>query len=222
MRLRDGGEVEDPRLDRLVQFDERSRSFGVRETLEQTYPRSYTWRCDTYLDQGAEGACVGHAWAHDHAARPYVRPADSALAFALYYEAQKLDPWPGEAYSGTSVLAGAKAAMARGHLSEYRWAFNLTDALTAISRKGPAILGVNWYSGMFNTDAQGYLRVSGYVMGGHAILARGVSVPGRYVTLHNSWGPEWGQGGRARITWDDLGRLLDEDGEVCVPLKRGL
>lgn len=76
MQLRDGSTVEDPRLDRLVQFDERSRGYGIVPLLEaqdKTQPRSYTWGCDIRtLDQGREGACVGFAWAGEAAARPVV------------------------------------------------------------------------------------------------------------------------------------------------------
>lgn len=208
-------------LDRREQFDERSRSFDARALLDTSEPRSYTWGCPAWLDQGREGACVGFAWAHEHAARPYVRPADTALAQALYREAQRLDPWPGEDYSGTSVLAGAKAAQARGHLSEYRWAFTLADALAVVSRHGPAVAGVNWWTGMFTPDAEGFIRPTGQVAGGHAILVRGVNVRRRTITLRNSWGRSWGRDGDCYLTWDDFGTLLADGGELCVPVRRG-
>lgn len=219
-------------FDRLPQFDERSRSFDIARTLDTTKPRSYTWGCPANLDQGREGACVGFGWAHEHAARPYVRPADNALARALYFEAQRVDEWPGGAYpgaspfyEGTSVLAGAKAAQARGHLSEYRWAFNLNDALTAVSRKGPAVIGVWWWTGMFRPDADGFLHPTGQREGGHALLVRGVNIKARTVVLHNSWGTGWGGTkygpGTALLTWDDFGSLLADDGECCIPVQRG-
>jgi hypothetical protein len=57
VKLRDGSEVADARLARLVQFDEMSRQFPIRATVGTKKPRSYTWRCHQYLDQGQEGAC---------------------------------------------------------------------------------------------------------------------------------------------------------------------
>jgi hypothetical protein len=70
----------DRTLDRLVEFDERSRNFSAAVGLE-TYPfRSYTWACDPVLDQGREGACVGFAWAHELSARPKVIERDNAFA----------------------------------------------------------------------------------------------------------------------------------------------
>lgn len=207
-------------LDRRVSFDERSRQYPIRELLTTTRPRSYTWSVGTWLDQGTEGACVGFAWAHERAARPVARPATETDARALYRHAQTLDEWPGENYDGTSVLAGAKASTARGWLTEYRWAFNLNDALAAISRHGPCVLGIDWYTGMFDPDPDGFLHPDGPLAGGHAILAVGVNVNRRTVTLHNSWGRGWGVDGKAKLSWDDLGFLLSEQGECCVPVRR--
>ncbi len=207
-------------FDRVPQWDDRNENYPARTLIATHKPRSYTWRCDTHLDQGREGACVGHAFAHDVAARPDVRPADSPLAFTLYRRAQQLDPWPGEAYEGTSVLAGAKAMLEAGYLSEYRWAMSVDDVVDVLGYHGPVVLGVNWYAGMFDPDANGYLHPTGSVLGGHAILARAVSVKREDVTLHNSWGPGWGVNGTARITFADLERLLAEDGEACVPVVR--
>jgi len=69
-------------------------------------------------------------------------------------------------------------------------------------------------------DAGGYIHSTGQVLGGHAICAIGVSVTRRYVTLLNSWGNDWGQGGRALLSFDDLEQLLAAGGEACVPVHR--
>lgn len=214
----------DPRLDRRIQFDERSRSFPVRATLtaEQIRkPRSYTWSCGIQLDQGTEGACVGFSIAHEIAARPVVvKSADDALARQIYYRARQIDEWPGENYEGTSILAGVKAAQEAGYFGEYRWCFSLSDLALAVGYKGPALLGLNWYAGQLNTDANGFIHPTGYLLGGHAILCRAVSVKGKFFTLRNSWGNSWGVNGDCRITFDELDRLLHEQGEACVPVKR--
>ncbi|MDP8961508.1 MAG: hypothetical protein M3N32_07845 [Actinomycetota bacterium] len=211
-----------PKLDRLVEFDERSRAYPIR-TLLPDEPRSYTWRCDVWHDQGREGACVGFAWAHELSARPAVVPTSRDDAFTIYRLAQTLDQWPGENYSGTSVIAGIKALqqLFPDRIAEYRWAFGLEDALLTIGRKGPGVAGLNWYEGMDQVDDRGFIHVTGAIRGGHAILANGVNVKGRYVKIWNSWGPEWGRNGCALLSWDDFGRLLAEDGEFCLPVLRG-
>lgn len=207
-------------LDRLVEFDERSRAYPIRALVPAGF-RSYTWRANAYLNQGREGACVGFAWSHELAARPWpVKGITDETARVIYREARKVDQWPGEDYPGTSVIAGAKVAQSQGYITEYRWAFGLDDLRRAIGYKGPAVLGLNWYEGMSAPDADGYIRPTGSVAGGHAILAYSVSETGHFVRLHNSWGASWGQNGACRISFDDLDRLLHEQGEACVPVVR--
>lgn len=212
-------------LGRRPEFDQRSRNFPVRMLLPQAAPlRSYTWSCPIVLDQGQEGACVGFAFSHEASARPVkVSGITNAEARSLYRRAQDLDEWDGQSYEGTSVLGGVKAAMERGWYTEYRWAFGLDDVLRAIAFKGPVVLGINWYEGMAETDRNGFVQVTGEVLGGHAILANAVSLKKKAVKLHNSWGPhDWGINGEGWISFDDLRRLLYEQGEACVPLGRKL
>jgi len=217
----------EPRLDRRKQFDERSRSFGIRPLLAAAdtprKPRSYTWRCLRNLDQQAEGACVGFSFAHELIARPGEVPGITAAeARAIYKHAQTLDPWDGDNYSGTSVLAGVKAVQALypGKYGSYRWAFGMHDCLLALSYIGPVVLGIDWYTGMFNTDNNGFIEPTGNLAGGHAILCNGINVREEYVTLTNSWGKQWGTNGSCKISYAGLDALLMAQGEVCVPLSR--
>jgi len=229
MKLRNGSKVKDSRLARIVHFDERSRKFSVRKLLGPKPLRSYTWSCPRWLDQGQEGACVGFSWAHELVARPVVVPNITAK-FAreqVYWEAQKIDEWAGGSYpgarpvcEGTSVLAGVKVLQKAGYFDAYHWAFSIKELALAIGYCGPAVLGIPWYEGMFDTDEKGVLHIGGQVSGGHAILCNGVSVKNKTFRLHNSWGQSWGVNGEATISWDDLDRLLHEDGEACVPTGR--
>lgn len=216
-----------PALGRLVHFDERSRGYPVRGLVEAKKPRTISWRCTTYLDQGNEGACVGFACAHELAAKPIEVSVDFNMARGLYHDAQRVDQWEGGAYpgakpfyEGTSVLAGLKVIQQRGYVPEYRWAFGLDDLILSVSNLGPAIIGVNWYTGMFDTDQRHFINISGRVEGGHAIMVRGVSIRKEAFVLHNSWGTKWGRYGQAYISFDDMARLLREDGEAAIPLRR--
>lgn len=227
--LRDGSEVRDRRLARLRHFDERSRQFPVRATVGPKKPRSYTWECAVHLDQGQEGACTGFSVAHELLARPCeVRGLTAKFATEkIYWQAQKDDEWEGGSYprakpryDGTSVIAAIKAAKKLGFIEEYRWAFGLRDLVLAVGHVGPAVLGLNWYEGMFDVASCGHLHVGGVPSGGHAILCKGVDVEERYFVLHNSWGPRWGRRGDARISWSEMERLLHEDGEAVIPTVR--
>ena len=212
----------DPRLDRRVQFDERSREFPVRTLVEARKPRSYTWRCLAWLDQGSEGACVGYSVAHELAARPFEATVDDTLARGLYDRAREVDEWPGEDYEGTSVLAGIKAAGEAGYFSGYRWAFSLEDLILAIGYTGPAVLGLNWHERMLEPDENGWVHPTGEIVGGHAILCRGISLRHEAFVLHNSWGPRWGVDGCCFIGIHELGVLLKDQGEACIPIGRML
>ena len=233
----------DRTLDRLPQFDERSRNFPITAVVNTSVYTSKTWPCEIYNDQGEEGACVGFGWSHELASEPAVVPTNYDVAFALYKRAQALDSWPGDNYSGTSVLAGAKAVqelrnnVGVQYMPEYRWAFGLSDLLLALAHQGPVVLGLNWYTGMFNVDSAGYLRVSGDLAGGHCLLAVGVYIvsavaeptsldqidlDASYVILHNSWGRTWGIGGKCKMTLRDMQRLLNEQGEACVQMVRNV
>lgn len=225
IQLKGNQESLDVRLDRLEHFDERSRDFPVTATISETKPRSYTWGIDVVLDQGREGACVGFAVAHELAAKPLVcGEKTDAFALRLYKRAQQLDPWQGEDYEGTSVLAGVKAAQELGFIKAYRWAFGVDDLALAVSRKGPAILGIPWFESMYGTqhvvDGRHRVFIEGAKVGGHAILCRGYSATRNEFLLHNSWGPDWGNKGAAWITYADMDKLLGMGGEACIPTRR--
>lgn len=206
-------------FNRLEEFDERSRNFKL--TTMYRAPRSYTWSCGKVLDQGSEGSCVGHGWAHDLIARPVVVPnIDHFSAVEIYKRARNLDQWPGDNYDGTSVIAGAKAVLELGLIERYEWTFSLNEALVGISYRGPAVIGIPWYESMNSPDADGKIRVRGRLQGGHCILANGYNVKTQLVRLHNSWGPGWGKNGECFIHADDFWRLLDEGGECCLPIGR--
>lgn len=209
-----------PVFDRLIEFDDRSRDYPIRSLVVDKVRRSYTWAVGVSLDQGNEGACVGFGWAHELSARPVVRPMTNDMARSLYYEAQRLDAWAGESYSGTSVIAGAKAVMAHGWLAEYRWAFSENDLALAVGYKGPVVLGANWRSGMdeLAIDRAGRLwaSVSGTLRGGHCFITHGYSVPLNAYKCWNSWGPP----SEFYISAPDMAKLLADSGEACVPLIR--
>jgi len=221
--------VEDARLDRVTEFDEKSRLYSIGDIRKTNKLRSYTWRCNEWFNQGKEGACVGFALGHELAARPAeVKGLNyKYLIEKVYWEAQKKDPWPGGSYpnaepfySGTSVLAGVKRIKELGYIDEYRWAFNIEDVLYGIGHNGPAVLGLPWYEGMRETNRAGYIKASGKLLGGHAVLARSVNIKKGRVTFRNSWGKTWGKRGDCHITFKDLELLLKQGGECCFLMKR--
>jgi hypothetical protein len=223
--MRDGSTVEDIRLGRVPEFDERSRAFSIAPLVEDRPIVSKGWSVRHWLDQQNTSHCVSFAWHHEALALPAraLFADDDVATYAAHQRfdlMQRTDEWAGEDYEGTSVLAGAKVMRSLGYFDEYRWAFTLRDALLAVAYEGPIVIGINWYEGMYDPDEKGFLRPTGDVVGGHAILVSSVSAVYRHVTVWNSWGQSWGSNGRARLSWSALGQLLDEDGDACVPVRR--
>ncbi len=218
----------DVRLDRIPFFDDRSKDYPVRGLIKAEEPVSKSWTLSTYLNQGTEGACVGFGFSHELAATPQaVKGLTNDSARQLYWQAQKIDEWPGgsypgnieETYEGTSVLAGAKAATALGYYTGYAWAFSEKDVALAVAHKGPVVIGVNWYEMMFEPNEDGYIWPGGQWMGGHCTLLKAINVDEGYYTVHNSWGKSWGNNGTAKLSRADLAHLLREDGEACLPVR---
>jgi hypothetical protein len=230
-------------VDRLPEFDERSRLYAAVSPIDTRPFRNRGWTCDVYNDQGSEGACVGFAWSHELSARPRIIPKDAAFALEIYHRAQELDQWPGEDYSGTSVLAGVKAV--REHMNSqgvpyigsYRWAFGIQDVLRVLSYAGPVVLGIDWYYDMYFPDSVTHrITPTGELVGGHAILAKhqkivkldpllpaqwdNLDLDKSHVRLHNSWGTNYGLGGDAFISVRDLDKLLLDGGEACIAFNR--
>lgn len=246
VRLRDGSTTTDRRLDLVREPDARNASYRVADVLTERQlqrPRSYTWRVERVLDQKSQGACVGFAWAHELLARPAVIHdpiIDHRFAVEnIYWAAQRHDRYPGGAYpdampimAGTSVLAAAKVIHAFGYMREYRWAYTLEEVVAAIAFKGPVVLGGGWFEGMQRPDENAFVAPTGSWRGGHCVLLTGVRVrwdargeaPDPYAstcTLLNSWGPRWGNQGRAHIRWTELGMLITRGkADVCVPIAR--
>jgi len=204
-------------LDRIPHTD--PRNWPAR-MLTARPPRNCSWRAGIVLDQGGEGACVGFGWTAELGATPKIIPISDAEALYNYRLAVAIDRAEGRYYrSGATVLAGAKAMRSAGYIREFRWGDGLYDTLSALSWSGPVVLGIDWHESMYEAP-DGLVTVSGAIAGGHCILATGVSVRHKTVTLRNSWGPDWGNGGSAKIAWADLQMLLAAGGEACVPVGR--
>lgn len=204
-----------------IVFDERSLNYPIRSTLSEETAVSRRWPCYTRLDQDGVGACVGFGWAQELAADPVsVAGVNNDLGFRIYREAQKIDEWPGEAYEGTSVLAGAKIVQQMGFMDEYRWAFGIQDVIDTLSQKGPVVFGVPWYDSMYAPKADGQMVIGGTAPGGHAFMGDEVDVERRRIWMLNNWTRNWGIDGRAWMTFEDWDRLLRQGGQACVPVKR--
>lgn len=210
-----------PRFDWRPRFDARSLGYPLRGLVGAAPPARYKyWNAGPVLDQGTEGACVGHGVVGALVAAPHNSALrdPQAAAFGIYRMAQHYDEWTGEAYDGTSVLAGMTIAKMLGEVFEYRWCFGLDDVLVALSTIGPVVLGVNWTEGMTTPDDAGRIHATGPTIGGHCVAATGFSMISRQVRIRQSWGAQHGRAGNVWIGFDDLAGLLANGGEAAVAI----
>jgi hypothetical protein len=214
-------------LDRTVWHDPASRLPAYRAGTGRLRTVTWTHR-GPILDQGNLGGCTGYAIVNalnsgllrnDLDARGYgvfgAREADGAYAIAT-----TIDPYPGSwpgRDTGSSGLAVCKGLRRAGVLIGYRHAFGADHALGALSG-GPVIVGTNWYTSMFEPTDTGRFEISGKVEGGHEYALIGIDAESQEVLAVNSWGEHWGASGYFRLRWDQLERLLSEDGDCTVPI----
>jgi hypothetical protein len=181
------------------------------------------------LDQGAEGAAVGFAWAiwaTDRGVRLADGAFDEAWARALYGESQKLAGID-DAAGGSYVWAGERALRDRGLIAESFACPDRDSIVAALLERGLLIAGVTWMVGMDEpvwVNGRCVCRVEKDTpRGGHAIVLNGVDLDLEidgvrgFVRFKNSWGALWGDDGQALISLDDLERIVQFD-SVLLPI----
>lgn len=220
----------DQRLGRNVHHDSRSRAFAFRPERLTTYVSVLHQRYIPILDQGDIGSCTGNAATGHIGSGDFYAPVQGLFtgtettAVGLYEAATALDSYTGTYPpndTGSDGLSVAKAAQKAGFISGYLHTFSFDDFMAAV-QKQPVIVGVNWYSNMFNPDARGLVTIpkGDTVSGGHEFVIRGYDDAYQELLADNSWGMGWGAQGTFRIGLATMKRLLAEDGDctMFVPL----
>ncbi len=211
------------RLGRHIHFDERSKKHPLKVSRRAPLVTKHWPRSVKPFDQGDIGSCTGNGAVGVIASDPFKKARvryTEALARKVYTEATKNDGIVGSfppSDTGSTVLAAMKALKALGYVKSYKWCFGTNDALSALSQIGPLELGITWYANFDTPDPRtGRVKVGGEVRGGHAFTVNGIDVEHKLVYAVNSWGTGWGRDGTFCFSWDDLDRLLHEDGEAAT------
>lgn len=219
--------IEGKRLGRHIEHDPRSRNFAYEATVATLVPVEHK-RHGGIFNQGQLGSCTGNAACGAKNTEPLYHAGSTHLiveagAVDIYSLATRLDGlsdgyWPPHD-TGSSGLAVSKAMKQEGMIGSYQHAFDMDAALAAL-QAGPVITGVNWYEGFDTPDANGLVKISGQIRGGHELVARGYQPAANpddaLIKLDNSWGTSWGLNGSFFWTVATWRTLLSEQGDVTI------
>lgn len=213
-----------PLLGRHIEHHEASKRFLVPAKATATFTVVKYTGIAPILNQGNLGACTGYSCT---ALYSYIEPNLAtlpstpeewdALAKKVYSVGTQNDEFDGEYPpddTGSSGIGVAKASQKLGFASGY---LHITSpaALAAALETGPVIVGTVWYNSMFDPDANGNIKVNtrSGVAGGHEYVLDEVTADGRF-GFRNSWGEDWGVGGRFYMKQKDFLKLLADDGDA--------
>ena len=174
------------------------------------------------LDQGHVGSCTANALCGALNSAPDFQghQRTEGDAVTLYTRETQLEGKPYPQYDpGGSGLMVCKAGKQLGWITSYKHAFGVQQALLALVVR-PVISGFDWYTSFDAPDANGLVAIApgATVRGGHEVVADEIDAPNRLVWFWNSWGPQFGVGGRFCMTFDTWDQLLQSQGDVTVPL----
>ena len=214
--------IEGKRLGRHVKHDPRSFEFQAGRATQIV---SVTHQATGLpLDQGQIGSCTANALCGSLDSAPDYHGGTTLTesdAIRVYELETKLEgkPYPPNDPGGSGLMV-CKAAQQLGLITSYSHAFGIQHALEALVMR-PVITGVNWYSSFDTPDPQTglvQLTAAATVRGGHEVVADGIDAPNRLVWFWNSWGTQYGLGGRFCMSFDTWDRLLQEQGDVTIPV----
>jgi len=219
----------------------RALALEVPSVAEKGLGLPWWWKSH---DQGNRSACVGFGLSSEraitnHRQRLLATGQDVTYRYAadwLYDEALKIDEWPGEADNGTSLRAGYEILVMRGHrrmqrgvigaesyeqgVTTYRWAQTIDEIRAAIYANLAVAIGVNWYASLFlpfqkvpGGESWVSIELGSQVAGGHCVCLYRMSDRRQAFRVMNSWGDSWEP---SWLSYKDMQRLLDEDGEAAV------
>lgn len=214
--------IEGMRLGRHVKHDPQSFQFQASRAPQVVSVNHQATGLP--LDQGSLGSCTANALCGALDSAPDLRGTttlNEANAIQVYELETKLEgkPYPPNDPGGSGLMV-CKAAKQLGMITSYSHAFGIQHALEALVTR-PVITGINWYTSFDSPDPQtGLVAIAAgaTIRGGHEIVADGIDANNQLVWFWNSWGTQYGLGGRfcmAFATWD---RLLQEQGDVTVPV----
>lgn len=160
-------------------------------------------------------------------ARALARSSDpEEAALAIYFLAQHHDEFEDTPPAGGSSAQGVgEALLDLALIGSYVWDQGVEGVARCLLTKGPVLLATTWLNSMFDPvlhtvrpgDRPRFVLNVNWnsgVAGGHLYCADGVNTRFELVRFVQSWPLPWGFNGHAYIRFEDLERLLAEQGEA--------
>lgn len=214
--------VEGKRLGRHVHHDSRSLAHPAGKAPQIISVKHEATGLP--LNQGELGSCTANALCGALDSAPDFTggaPLTEADAVHVYERETSMEgqPYPPNDPGGSGLMV-CKAAKQLGLISSYTHAFGINHALEALVLR-PVITGISWYTSFDSPNADGLVELApgATVRGGHEILADEIDAPNELVWFWNSWGTQFGVGGRFCMSFHTWDELLKRRGDVTVPLK---
>ena len=208
------------------------RDFDYRPSLRQLEPVIEPPDGLEILNQGSEGACTGFGLAAAINLLLARRGDERRVSARMLYEmAKKHDRWEGMDYSGSSCRGAIKGWHSMGVTSEdiaqyvdgeldwsltidqakdarettlgayYRVGKRISDYHSALNEAGVLFASARVHPGWQKDNVVDGVIPYGEGKGGHAFAIVGYNQDG--FCVQNSWGPEWGDKGKAIWTYED-------------------
>lgn len=219
--------VDGKKLGRHVKHDQRSLQYDLKALTDHTVtPTTKAWKrnCPPF-DQGDIGSCTGNATVGMLMTDPFFVPGrvlGESDAVAIYSKATQIDPQGGQSYppddTGSCGIDVMKAAMSLGYLTAFHNGFEFEVVQKYISSEGPFIFGINWYSTFDSPDHNGVvsLPASATNRGGHEVQVAEIDMENERFGVWNSWGTDYGVGGKFYMPFSVFERLMAEEGDVTA------
>jgi len=185
------------------------------------------WTAGDLQNQEDTPHCVEYSARGMLEASPHRNQVEGIPRGSIYHWCQDHDEWAGNDYDGTSVHAAMKWLVANKYVTSYRWAKTVADVHAHLVTTGVVVAGTTWTKDMSYVDEFGFARFTGENYGGHAWIIRGsnrlaldpVTRKTGKMKLRNSWGVGYAEGGEAWLTFADMQKLIDDYGEVALPVE---
>lgn len=185
------------------------------------------WPAGDMQDQGNTPQCVEYATRALLEGSPERNQTEHIPRGSMYAWMQDHDEWPGNQYDGTSIHAAMKWLKEKGYVKSYEWAETVEELFAHLMTRGMALAGTSWTKNMSYVDEFGFARFSGADYGGHGYIIRGgnrlgvdpVTRKKGKLKIRNNWGFDYGEAGEAWLTAEDAQKLIDDYGEIALPIE---